>query len=498
MNCMKRIIAVICCIFMLFTVLVGCGKDDTAKDSENSVSTDGASSDDGKEYDANGYLKDSIPDEIDYGGDHISIMGWGDDEAAVDFNVDTVNGDRISYQTYARNTTVESRLGVKLNFDLTLKGNNANRYDYIAAVERNLMGGEIYDLIACYSQCVANFTTDGYLVDLKAQSAFDFSAPWWSSYMIESSEINDKVFFASGSISTTSILRTMIIAVNMDLVDDYGLDDPREIAADGNWTLEELYKMCLNKGSDTNQNIQGKDNGDTFGFTMWDSTIGDAFLVSSGLRYLSTDNSGKLIIAPEFKGEKIYDLAQELLTKFKSNDFLYESSNNSKVFTGKRTMFFGSRFDYITDNKGDIDFNYGYLPFPKYDAEQENYFSNSGFIFSMWCIPQQCSDYERSAYVMEALASEGYRQVQPEVYESIKYRGSSDAINVEMFDLIIESKTYDMGAVFHNNFLWDDSPVALWRTRLYKDVNADWYSAIANKSPTIEGVLDTINSAFGY
>ena len=88
--------------------------------------------------------------------------------------------------------------------------------------------------------------------------------------------------------------------------------------------------------------------------------------------------------------------------------------------------------------------------------------------------------------------------VQPEVYEEVKYRGSNDAINAEMFDIIIASKTYDMGAVFHNNFAWADSPVALWRTRLYKYDNVDWYSALANKSSAIEGVLANINSSFGY
>ncbi len=498
MNCMKRIVSIVCCLAMLLTFAVACSKDDVTD--SDTTKAPSAGSDNGDLYDANGYLKDSIPDNLDYGGEDIKIMGWNDTEASRDFNVDTSSGDQITYQTYSRNTSVESRLHVKLDFDLSLAGNNANRYDYIAAVEKNLMAGENYDLIACYSQNVANFAVDGYLTDLNAQSAFEFDKPWWSSYMVENSTINNKVYFASGSISTTALLRTMVVAVNMDRVYNLGLDDPRELVKAGNWTMEEFYKMCTNTYSDINSEIAGKDNADEFGFAMWDGTIGDAFLVSNGLHYLSTDNTGKIVIAPDFKGEKIYDTAKNLIDKFKTDDYLYENTNNYKVFTSGRSMLFGTRFDFFTEfgYKEQMSFNYGYLPFPKADAEQDNYYSNCGFIFSMWCIPQQCKNYERAAYVMEALASAGYRMVQPEVYEEVKYRGSNDAINAEMFDIIIESKTYDMGAVFHNNFAWADSPVALWRTRLYKYDNVDWYSALANKSSAIEGVLANINSSFGY
>ena len=496
MNCFKKLLAIICCIAMLLTVLVGCakGEDEVTDTVSNSVGQGGD-----ELYDEKGLLKDSIPDDLDYGGKNVRIVGWADTEASKDFNVDTSTGDEIAYQTFARNESVKERLNVGLEFVLDYKGDNANRYDYIATIEKNLMSGEIYDIIACYSQNVANFATDGYLVDLMSEDdAIEIDKPWWSSDLAENSVINNKLYFASGSISATSIRETMIMAVNLKTVAELGVDDPRQLVKDGAWTLEAFYQMCNKTYVDLNADTQGKDVDDKFGFAMCDSTFGDGFLASTGLHYLSTDNTGKLIISPDFKGEKIYNIAKNLIDHFKTDDYYYQTAYIPKVFTSGRAMLYGTDFGFLMDNRQEITFNYGFVPFPKADVDQTEYYSCSGFPFTMWCITTQCPDTERAAYVMEALASAGYRTVQPEVYENLKYRGNTDEINAEMFDLIIASKTYDMGRVFHNNFKWEESPVALFRSRMYKYDGIDWYSALANKSGAIEGVLTSINSSFGY
>lgn len=494
---MKRIISVICCCVLLSAVFTGCAKEKPSTDTDTDVTS--TVEDTAELYDANGYLKDSIPDTLDYDGATVRIVGWADTEASKDFNVDTSTGDPIAYQTFARNETVKERLNVKLDFILDYNGNNANRYDYISTIEKNLMSGETYDIIACYSQNVANFATDGYLVDLMSESdAIKIDKPWWSADLAKNSVINNKLYFASGSISATNILETMIIAINQETVAELGVDDPRQLVKQNAWTLEAFYQMCNKTYVDLNAEVQGKDEEDKFGFAMCDSTFGDGFLASTGLHYLSTDNTGKLIISPDFKGEKIYNIAKALIDHFKTDDYYYQTKYVPKVFTQGRAMLYGTDFGILMNLREEIDFNYGFVPFPKADTDQTDYYSCSGFPFTMWCITTQCSDTERAAYVMEALASAGYRMVQPAVYENIKYRGNTDEINVEMFDIIMSSKTYDMGRVFHNNFVWDDSPVALFRSRMYKYDGIDWYSALAGKSNAIEGVLASINSSFGY
>ena len=492
---MKKLFSLICCILVLATLFAGCNND---KPTNGPKETTSGEVDTGDLYDADGYLKDSIPDNIDYGGELVKIMAWNEEGGDVDFGTDYSEGDQIAYQTWSRNEAVQERLNVEFEIDLTMKGNNADRYNYVQTVERNINSGIAYDLIASYSMCAANFSADGYVVDLKQyQGILDFEKPWWSSNMLEGSTINDKLYFASGSISASSILQTLVLAVNMETVLDRDLEDPRQLALDGEWTMAKFYEMCANQWIDTNTEVEGKDAGDTFGFAAMDSVIGDGFLASNGLHYLSTDESGKLVVAPDFKGEQTYNLSRDLIEKFKTNDYLYDGAGHGTVLTEGRALFFACHFDFIMKNRSEMDYKYGYVPYPKASDEQKEYYSACGFPYTMWMITAVCEDGERAAYVMEALASEGYRSVQPEVYENLKYRGDSDPLNAKMFDLIIESKTYDMGRIFHNMFEWKDSPVAAFRSRMY-NYDDNWYSALANNADARQTVIDNINSSFGY
>lgn len=495
---MKKLVSLFCCVFVLTAMLAGCTNKtpDPSSGTTGSFEETEAQTDD--LYDENGYLKDSIPEDLDFGGEDVLILGWEASEAKVDFDVDYSQGAAIPYQTYLRNEEVKERLNVNLVIDATIPGNNANRFTYLSTVEMRLGAGEACDLIACYSMNAANFSADGYTVDLKSCDALDFEKPWWSSDMLKNSVVNNKLYFASGSLSASSILQTIVMAVNMDTVLDFDLEDPRQLVLDGTWTMEKFYQMCSEKYIDTNTDIPGKDNGDSFGYASYDSVMGDGFLAGNNLHYLSTDESGKLVLSPEFKDERTFNLSETLITKFKSDDYLYESATNGKILTEGRAMFVGCNFSIIMNNRAKMDYSYGYVPFPKADTQQKDYYSTCGFPYTMWSMTTNCKNRERAAYVLEALASTGYRTVQPEIYNQIKYRGNSDALNAEMFDLIIASKTYDMGRIFHNRFEWAESPVALFRTRMYRPDDSTWYSVLGGYSDRINTVLKSINESFGY
>ena len=109
---------------------------------------------------------------------------------------------------------------------MSYEGDNGDRANYIAKVENNLMSGIKYDIIACYSQCSANFAMDSMLVDLKEYGdIINLTKPWWSPDMVESTVVNDKLYFTSGAISTENLLQTFVLAVNMNKIATFGLDD---------------------------------------------------------------------------------------------------------------------------------------------------------------------------------------------------------------------------------------------------------------------------------
>ena len=497
---MKRALVLICCFAMLLTTLVGCGLFGKEQDNNESDSNNGdVITEEGTDKD--GYVNDSIGD-VKFNGQEIYIMAWGNEAATYDFNQDTSTGDKIAKQTFTRNNSVATRLKVKLKFDTELQGHNHDRANYIAKVEQNLGAGVKYDIIACYSQCSANFAMDGFLLDLKEYGdIIELSKPWWSANMVKSSVINDKLYFASGSIAATSILQTFVLAVNMDKIAQLaGKNDPRELVKQDKWTLEAFYNICKDAYANVNEDDPNKDIGDEFGFSSMDDVVGDGFFTGVGMTYLTTDNTGKLILSPDFEGMKTDNLVAELMSKFNGNDYMY--AGGIGIFNDNRAIIHATSFWQLMKEREKIKFNYGYVPFPMLDEYQDEYYSTTGFPFTMWSITTACDDEaaERAAYTMEALASAGYRTVQPEVYNSIKSRLGDDAVNKEMFNIIIESRVYDLGRIYHNVFAWEDSPVALFRTRLYNgyEDGQGWSSIIAGHKYALNEGLASINSAFGY
>ena len=128
------------------------------------------------------------------------------------------------------------------------------------------------------------------------------------------------------------------------------------------------------------------------------------------------------------------------------------------------------------------------------DKIQGSYYSTAGFPYSMWCIPNSTADAGCAAYVLECLASESYREIQPEVFEDIKFKYSNDAISSEMFELIISNITYDFGRIFHNSFDYANSPIWTFRSSIAE--SNDFSTKFAGSKTHIESTLDGINNLY--
>ena len=106
-------------------------------------------------------------------------------------------------------------------------------------------------------------------------------------------------------------------------------------------------------------------------------------------------------------------------------------------------------FIYSTEYIRDMEDDYGIIPIPKYDTEQENYITQLGTSTSMLFVPTTASDFALTSKVMESLAYYGYTDVTPKYYEvALKTKYSSDVDMQEMLDLIRETATIDFLFVY--------------------------------------------------
>jgi hypothetical protein len=124
-----------------------------------------------------------------------------------------------------------------------------------------------------------------------------------------------------------------------------------------------------------------------------------------------------------------------------------DSSSNymDNMFRADRALMYATYFEKITALR-DMESDFGILPYPKYDTDQETYSSTSRDNFDLFVVPIDVKDPEFTGIITEALCAESYRSVVPKYYDVVlKSKTSRDEESAEMIDIIRDNLTFDIG-----------------------------------------------------
>ncbi len=115
-------------------------------------------------YDADGFLKDSLPTDLSYNNEDFVILCDNGQQKQV--HVDEQNGDLVNDAVWSRERTVRDRLGVNIIM----------QYDNINWNERNVFlekmgayiasGSSDYDLVVGYNLAIPMLSAKGYCLNL--------------------------------------------------------------------------------------------------------------------------------------------------------------------------------------------------------------------------------------------------------------------------------------------------------------------------------------------
>ncbi|MCQ2354051.1 MAG: hypothetical protein MJ102_02980 [Clostridia bacterium] len=460
----KRIITIILALCMLLPMLIACGKtggsDSTSAMSSTEVSaiSDGSDTKDNKGVDENGYELDSIPEGLNF-NDEITFLMWSD-YTMTEFYVEENNGDGIDSAIYSRNERVRDRLGVDLQY-VECPGNSDHMDEFIKKAQSDYNGDREFDIYAGYSRVAPQLALSGYTVDLLSTKYFNVEKPWWPNALINECTFNNKLYFCSGDISTNLLWMMIGTFYNKDLYAQYGFEKtPEQMVDSQEWTMDVMFDMTRDIYIDAD-NDNAKSDADTYGAVLYQMNI-DAFQTAAGIVSVIKNGQSELTINPDYVGERTANVC-ELVGNWINSPGVYQLNKTSvrNIFFEERALFVTDRCFIVAgkDNAGSsdrIEFGYGIVPNPKYNKEQKNYMTNVGHPFTTYAIAASTHNVDAASAVLEALGSESYRLVTPEVFESamkFKYGGGSDA--ARMYDIIRGNISFDLGRLIpgpFNNF----------------------------------------------
>ena len=440
-------------LLMVLGGLAACGTEagKTPNQTGNSNTAGNATTDDPR-YDAEGYLKDSLPADLNFNKSVLILTGaeqkWHVGAMTEEENADNVVGKTI----FARNETVQDRLGIEITWDLHPNFQGSDQSAFMQKLESDIKSSGEYDTVVSYNLLPYTLAMKGYLENLATTEYIDLTAPWWPSAFMEQILYQGQLYALVNNSGKGSLENMSAIFFNNDLLEDYNVESPYELVAKNEWTVAKLKELIQGTYQDLNAN--GKvDEKDQFGLSTSTNARLTCWYVGMGLKLITRDENGDLhLTAGNAKTGEVIDSIVNLFSTTDSMlvDPLNGSNNNFAMFTEKRCLFYLATLwtaEYSVTNN--LDLNYGVVPNPKLDSEQTRYYTHMPNNHPIWYIPNTAKNVDCSSALIECMASEAYRQVAPVYYENcVKLRYAPDERLADMYDLVRESITFDMNYVF--------------------------------------------------
>lgn len=448
---LKSLSLLLACL-MLLSALAACGE--TTEDPTETAAATGATTE-ADTTDPAQVALDALG-EIDWEGEEFAVLSSSRFENEVygeNGIVDSEGGASqvINDAVYERNSLFEDRCN--LVWKTVVKDDGA--IGSSVSNEASAPTGDFYFIDAMLGSS-ASLATNGYLYDF-FELGVDLDGEWWDSGTAEF-VLAGGVYFMSGSLNFGDDNVTYVLIFNKEMQQTYKntVPDPYQTVRDWEWTLEYFNNVIQGISAD---NGDGKwDELDTYGFiNTWE--YGNTFFIGSDLRYINnTNEDGEITLALSDKGamEKALDVLELSQAIYHNNNASFMSPPGQEglgqtAFKENRGLFYGEVVSHLTPLTQGMDGEFGILPVPKYDKEQEFYRTwthASGSTFSVTAaVPDDKA--ETVGLIMNAFALLSHQYVKPAYYDiMLTSRNVHDAESAEMMDLMFSNRVYEMSFYF--------------------------------------------------
>ena len=434
-------------------------------------------------YDANGYLKDSLPESYDFDSDFV-IFTWEEQKGVEWVDELPENPTELEEALYKRENNVESRFGVDIS-RIYAAGNWDYRSAFIATLSQNVLAGDRkYDLVGAYTATAGLGAVNGLYMNLNTNNYIDFSKPWWPSSIVETASVGDNLYFITGDISPTLIKNLQCMYVNLSMYNSYNCSDVvdgqsiYDVVSDYDWTYETMLMMARERVSVDAGN---------YGLVLQNAPMADSFFYGAGFMFLK-NTDGILTISEDLTDNRLinlFDDLKELFTGRYEDVIMAENSDKSLFTTGHAIFYAGGLSDSSVFAEEGLSFSV--LPMPLYNETQQEYATCANLWVTMYSIPIDAKDFNMSGVILEALGSAAYRTVSDEFYYDLfqmRYNGHDEGSS-RMFDILSDSVVFDTARFFADEIgIFGQmreviDPTANWST-IYSGGSASWQEKVTN------------------
>lgn len=444
MKNISKVIALLLVLAMIVPLLISCGKS----------SGGGKSNGTGIESDT------IVPDDVKFEGEKFTILcrednAWGNFLHEVKADEDAT--ELVNEQVYKRNAEVESRFGLTLDI-YAIAGQWAAKDEFVNTFKNSILSNSSsFDLIMGYqaymadpglTELYANFNEVPYVKD-------NLGASYYFQDIIKEMTVNNKLFFLVGDYNLTYWEYLYVMYFNKKLAENYQLEDLYALVKDGKWTYDKMVEMTKGVFTDMNGDAY-PDPSDQFGYISDIPNVTDAFYSFFNVQPTSRDENNDIVISID--QAKMVEILEKVIAFKKSDDTYFDYSYSSQttdekvlntIFQENRALFYPETLSKAQDFRG-METDFGIIPYPKWNENQEGYYTQSQNGYSVAVVPIDVKNMEMTGAVLDVMNALSNKNVIPAYYDqALKSKYARDDQSGEMLDLIRDGFKLNFGYSYY-------------------------------------------------
>lgn len=483
----NRILPLLFAALLCTSSLISCASDSGTETTADTAAVTASAETEAEtdSLEARKQVDDGLADK-DFGGEDFRMLYQ---ERYAEFQyVEEMTGDTLDDAVYNRNMNVEDRFNTKIV-------HNVGAEEQLAMDIKNsvLTGNDEYDLYMGHTMYTGKHSLQGIFRNMY-DLGIDFSKPWYPQYAVENLTFNGKMFLTCSDICLSLASNTYCYYFNKDLVINNSMEDPYTVVNEGRWTIDYLLENVASVYQDTNgDGVVG--NGDLYGFSGEKSNSTVAYLYSFDLDIMAMSDTGEISV-PFGSDERSVDGIEKLKTLLYGSQGSYnvtaDAMGNADMFVEQTAIFTtGVLGDSVNRYRDDCDFDYGIVPYPKFDEEQENYFTVAGGSISSAAVPLTVTRDELVGTMFAALSAETWKTVIPQYYDVVlKYKGARDEASIAMIDTILNGRCLGF------DFIYDAFSGFVYKTAGILKGNVALPTVVAQQEKAVMKHYETVRDLF--
>ena len=476
---MKKLIAFILACIMALLAFASCSKTESKPDestpSGETPSVPGTSSAEESVPEAvsEDPYEDGLP-EKNYGGREFRILQRT--EYKYEFEEDETAPEKVNQLVAERNRNVEDRFGVKI-VTIDQMGAWGKHEDFMNYIRNSMVQEDPgYDIIAGYAAIMPSAIGDDLFRNWHdLEDWINFDKPWWSQDIVNELTVNGKLYLLTGDLSMTFWDSITCMFFNKDIAKQHNLTELFDLVRSHEWTFDKMLEICKDTYIPTDD-----EKARIYSYCTQRTTQIDVYQDAFGINVTEKDGNGM----PHYtiNNEKTYNALKMVFSLVVGQPFTYiipaDKAQYEEFFGLGRSLFEPlSLGDGIKLKNYDIDF--GILPMPMYNKEQDDYYTTCRDNYSVFAVPATTPDSELEfvGIITEALCVESSKTVIPQYYEIVlKERNTTDADSVEMIDLSRKGVRCNFGYLYSYALDWPAHQLNVCINNENENFDTNWQS----------------------